>query len=85
MLANDYPIVPGGSRGRLVLEDIGIGMEALGRALECHSWTFNGKLTLSTCYNTSFYEVGFVEEVLWRVRYELLAGLGLVGKLRAKL
>lgn len=60
-------------------------MGALGRVLECHAWTFNGSPTLSVCYKMSFCEVGFVAEVLWKVRYELLAGLRLVGKLQAKL
>lgn len=85
LVTSEYPIGSAGSRGRLVSKDIGIGMEALGRPLECHSWTFNGKLTLSACYDTSFHEIGFVEGLLWKVRYELLAGLGLVRKLRAKL
>lgn len=84
-LAGEHPVGPGGSRGRLILEDMGIGMGALGRALECHSWTFNGRLTLSASYNTSFYEVDFVEEVLGKVRCELLVGLGLMEKLQAKL
>lgn len=62
--------------GRLILEDIGMGMWALGKALYCHPWTFSGRLMLSATYNTSLYKTAFVEEVLGELGVGFCLDLG---------
>lgn len=54
------------------LKDFWIGTEMLGRNIQFHVWTWNSQLTLSVCFNQSYYEKQFVDRVVDTVLKELL-------------
>jgi hypothetical protein len=54
-------------------------MEMLTRNVQFHVWSWDGSLRLGASFNTSFYEKGFVADVVQAVIRELLDGRG-IGK-----
>ncbi|KAK7919958.1 short chain dehydrogenase family protein [Apiospora marii] len=59
---------------KLQVKNFWIGTEMLGRNIQFHVWTWNGQLTLSACFNQSYYERQFVDGVVDQVLKELREG-----------
>jgi hypothetical protein len=43
--------------------------------VQMHFWTFRDELTISACFNRSFYEASFVSQILEQVTRKVLEGL----------
>ncbi|KAI0202948.1 hypothetical protein F4808DRAFT_420320 [Astrocystis sublimbata] len=59
--------------------DFWVGTEMLTRNVQFHVWSWNQSLRLGVCYNTSFYEKTFVDDILTMVTRELTLGCGIDG------
>lgn len=66
-----------GLRDRVEVTDFWCGVDVLARSCYMHAWTFRDRVRLQSCFNESFYSRAFMDEVLARVEFELLEGLGL--------
>lgn len=75
-VANNYV---SSSYGDVVVRDISLAVHMLSQQLYVHSWTWNGELRFSACYNEAYYEADYVEGWLAAVRDNLIENLG-VGK-----
>ncbi|KAI4859337.1 hypothetical protein F4820DRAFT_173325 [Hypoxylon rubiginosum] len=70
-LQNNYGV---GDGAKVKVVDCWLGTETLNRGVQFHTWGWKGKMTLSACFNNSFYEEAFVVDVLGKAIEELLAG-----------
>ncbi|KAI1743869.1 hypothetical protein F4680DRAFT_407804 [Xylaria scruposa] len=64
-------------RGGVQVLDFWVGTEMLTRNVQFHIWSWDGSLRLGASFNTSFYEKGFVADVVQAVIRELLDGCGI--------
>ncbi|KAF2490276.1 hypothetical protein BU16DRAFT_148184 [Lophium mytilinum] len=71
----EYGVEGGGEK--VEVEEWWLATEMLTREIGVHLWTWRGRLRLMGSFNESFYEKGFVAEVLEQVKGELLKGLGI--------
>ena len=62
------------------IEDIWVGDTVTGPWLENFLWTWQGHMTLNTCYNQSYYTLDEVNEFLQLVLEKLVGGLALMRK-----
>ena len=53
--------------GEIEIKDFGVSVETVTPQITCHLWTWQGKMTLSACYNETFYDKPFVTDFLERV------------------
>ena len=53
--------------GEIEMKDFGVSVETVTPQITCHLWTWQGKMTLSACYNETFYDKQFVTSFLERV------------------
>lgn len=53
---------------KLEVKGFWLATEMLTRQVEVHVWTFQGRLTLSACFNESFYEGSFVQIFLSKIQ-----------------
>ena len=53
------------------IQIIWVGVEMLTPQVECHVWTWQGKMTLSAMYNDAFYEGEFIQ-AFWRRSLDVL-------------
>ncbi|KAF2965287.1 hypothetical protein GQX73_g8294 [Xylaria multiplex] len=67
---------PNGNR-KVEVIDFWVGTEMLTRNVQFHVWSWDGSLRLGASFNTSFYDKGFVAEVMQGVIAELLDGCGI--------
>jgi len=51
----------------LQVEDFWIGVEMMTAQVVCYLWTWQGKMTLSACYNERYYDLGFIQNFLERI------------------
>ncbi|KAI1137721.1 hypothetical protein F5Y05DRAFT_413672 [Hypoxylon sp. FL0543] len=54
-----------------------LGTEMLTRNVQFHVWSWKGELRLGACFNSSFYERGFVINIPDKVIQELFIGCGI--------
>lgn len=66
----------GNGDGAVEVTGFWLGGVVLTRQPEFYVWTWQGRLTLSMCYNEQYYSAGFVGSFMDRVVEALLAGLG---------
>ncbi|KAI1332877.1 hypothetical protein F5Y16DRAFT_418809 [Xylariaceae sp. FL0255] len=62
------------SLGVIKVGDIWIGTEMLNRCIQFHVWSWNGALHLGACFNSSFYDADFVDDVMERILQDLKVG-----------
>ncbi|KAI0521013.1 hypothetical protein F5B22DRAFT_34054 [Xylaria bambusicola] len=62
--------------GDVNVENVWLGVQAVTPQLVVHTWSWNGRLHISACYNESFYEAAFVKQWLEEVKTNLLKNLG---------
>ena len=55
------------SYGDIQVKDFWVGVEMVTSQVTCYLWTWQGKMTLSACYNETFYDKGFIQGFLKRV------------------
>lgn len=53
--------------GEIKVKDFWVGVETMTPQIVCYLWTWQGKMTLSACYNETFYDKTFVLDFLERV------------------
>jgi hypothetical protein len=62
--------------GQFLIKNVWLAVRMLSPQLYIHSWSWDGNLNLSICYNVAFYEEEFVQKWLEEVRENLLNNLG---------
>ena len=63
--------------GQMEVKDFWLGVETTTPQIVCHLWTWRGKMTLSACYNETFYDKPFVQDFLKRVMAILFTELAI--------
>ena len=61
--------------GKVVIENFWLAVEQLTRQPQLHIWTYNGKMKLSACYNSSFFSQDFMEQLLGTMKSILVKEL----------
>ena len=64
-------------QSKVGVADIWMGTEILWRSMQFHTWSWRDEITLSLCFNQSFYDDAFAQDILGKVAKELLVGLGI--------
>ncbi|KAK6819334.1 hypothetical protein PG987_015817 [Apiospora arundinis] len=59
------------------LEDVWFGNTVTGPWLECFMWSWQGRMTLNSCYNPAYYDEAELEKFHQLVVQKLLNGLGI--------
>ena len=65
--------------GKIKVKDFWVGVETITPQVVCHLWTWQGKMTMSACYNVMFYDKSCIQGFLERVIDILLTELATEG------
>ncbi|ORY11714.1 hypothetical protein BCR34DRAFT_587717 [Clohesyomyces aquaticus] len=65
--------------GYVRVKDFWLGGEMLTRRKMVHSWIYEGRIVFSCCYNESYWQDGFVEGFLEKIKETLMQEVALVG------
>lgn len=66
-----------GGKGTWHVKDVWFGDTVTGPWLECFLWTWQGRLSLNTCYNSAYYNYTEVDDFNQLVLEKMMEGLGL--------
>ena len=50
--------------GKIAVKEFWVGVEETTPQMACYLWTWQGRMTLSALYNETFYDEGFVQDLL---------------------
>lgn len=59
----------------VVVRNVWMAVQMISAQLYLHTWSWNGELHISVCYNEAFYQADFVEKWIGSLRHTLLANL----------
>ncbi|KAH6892524.1 LolU-1 [Thelonectria olida] len=83
-LEREYSFGEGQSE-RVDIESMWIAVDNIGQLPAFHIFTFRDQMTLQACFNESYYEDGFMNDVIERIKVELVNGLGIRAPISSRL